>query len=100
MRSLLQMNTESTIPLILSNPYPSPDEVIMAPTHLMRSLLRLDTVSTVPLILSAEASLTLTEGLCLARQDSTVERSCIRLTTRASYGSLLLPPVVLELPAD
>ena len=60
MRSLLHMNMESTIHLILSNPYPSPDEVIMAPTHLMRLLhppthlmllLRLNTVSTFPFIL-------------------------------------------------
>lgn len=53
-------------------------------THLIRSLLRVDTVSTVPLIRSADASLTLEAGLCLAKHESTVARSCIRLTARGS----------------
>lgn len=58
--------------------------MLLLMTHLIRSLLLLDTVSTVPLIRSADASLTLEAGLCLARHDSTVARSCIRLTARGS----------------
>ena len=47
------------------------------------------------LILSAEASLELTLGLFLARQESTAEMSCIRAVVMASKGSFseaVLPP--------
>lgn len=52
--------------------------------YLIRSLLRVDIVFTVLFIRSVDVSLTLEAGLCLVKYESTVVRSCIRLTVRGS----------------